>query len=96
MSCRTDGGAGQRAGVRIAHSHEPESTWNWTRRFITIIFFYLFDTIWAVEVVDNFCGHLVALVTDQSQGIDSIHEVVLHLSLRETAALSLSLSGLEM
>ena len=52
-------------------------------------------TVLVVEVGDV-RRDLVALVTDQSQGIDSIHEVVLHLSLRETAALSLSLSGLEM
>ena len=45
-------------------------------------------TLLVVEVGDV-RRDLVALVTDQSQGIDSIHEVVLHLSLRETAALSL-------
>ena len=52
-------------------------------------------TVLVVEVGDV-RRDLVALVTDQSQGIDSIHEVILHLSLRETAALSLRLSDLEM
>ena len=49
-----------------------------------------------VMKVGNLQGDLETLLILKSQGIDSIHEVVLHLSLRETAALSLSLRDLEM
>ena len=48
-----------------------------------------------VMKVGNLQGDLETLLTLKSQGIDSIHEVVLHLSLRETTALSLGLRSLE-
>ena len=40
--------------------------------------------------VSNVCRYLIALLTAQSQGIDPVDEVLLHLSCLQTTALSLS------
>ena len=90
VSSRADGDVGQCARGRITYSDVAQLAGNWTGRFIfTNKSFSLYDTFRTVKVINNFRRDLVTLVTDQSQGIDSIPEVVLHLSLRETAALCL-------
>ena len=55
----------------------------------------MFDTIPPVEVVDDLSRDLVTLLTTQPQGIDSVHQILLHLSGLETAALRVSHRGLE-
>ena len=55
----------------------------------------MFDTISPVEVVDDVSRDLVTLFTTKSQGIDSVHQILLDLSPRQTAALGLGHSGLE-
>ena len=55
----------------------------------------MFDTISPVEVVDDVSRDLVTLFTTKSQGIDSVHQILLDLSPRQTAALRLSNSSLE-
>ena len=40
--------------------------------------------------VSNVCRYLIALLTAQSQGIDPVDEVLLHLSCLQTTALSLT------
>ena len=55
----------------------------------------MFDTIPPVEVVDDISRDLVTLLTTQSQGIDSVLQILLHLSGLETAALWVNHRGLE-
>ena len=53
------------------------------------------DTISPVEVVDDISRDLVTLITSESQGIDSVHQILLDNSSLKTAALRLSHGGLE-
>ena len=56
----------------------------------------MFDTISPLKVVDDISRDLVTLLTTQPQGIDSVHQILLHLPPRQTAALRVSHRGLEM
>ena len=55
--------------------------------------FVIFNTI--PKKIDHIRGYLITLFAVPSEWIDPIDEVVFHLSLRQTAALSLSLSDLK-
>ena len=88
LAVRADGGVVEVALGRVTYPGVAELTRNCNEKFNRFYLLYMCDTILVAKEHDV-CRYLVALVTVQSQGIDAMAQVLLHLSCWETAAFAI-------
>ena len=88
LPVRADGGVVEVALGRVTHPGVAELTRNCKEKFNCFYLLYMCDTILVAKEHDV-CRYLVALVTIQSQGIDAMAQVLLHLSCWQTAAFAI-------